>query len=71
MRVRDLVHGNFSIIQLSQSIFLINAFLSDAELEQRLDKMDDLDEFEPDEVHGLVFSEDEENMLELDDKDDW
>ena len=33
--------------------------------------MDDLDEFEPDEVHGLVFSEDEENMLELDDKDDW
>ena len=34
--------------------------------------MEELDEFEPDEVNGgLVFSEDEEDMVNPDDKDDW
>ena len=35
--------------------------------------MDELDEFEPDEVHGaLVFLEDEEeDMIDSNDKDDW
>ena len=46
---------------------------SDAGLEGKLDEMDELDEFEPDEVHGaLVFSEDEEeDMIDSNDKDDW
>jgi hypothetical protein len=55
-----------------QHIFLIIVFSSDAELEGRLDKMEGLDEFEPDELHGgLVFSEDEEDLVDPDDKDDW
>ena len=50
---------------------LINV-LQDPDLEGRLDKMEELDEFEPDEVNGgLVFSEDEEDMVNPDDKDDW
>ena len=34
--------------------------------------MEELDEFEPMELHGgLVFSEDEEDMVDPEGKDDW
>jgi hypothetical protein len=34
--------------------------------------MEELDEFEPDELHGgLVFSEDEEDNVDPDEIDDW
>jgi hypothetical protein len=34
--------------------------------------MEELDEFEPGEMQGaLVFSEDEEDMVDPEDKDDW
>lgn len=70
MKVGDSVRGSFSI-HLSQFKLFIYV-LPDAELEGRLDKMEDLDEFEPDELHGgLVFSEDEKDLLDPDDKDDW
>jgi hypothetical protein len=73
MRVGDLVRGSLYIIYLSQFqvIFLIN-ILSDAELEGRLDEMEELDEFEPDELPGgLVFSEDEEDNVDPEEIDDW
>ncbi|EDQ99277.1 uncharacterized protein LACBIDRAFT_316760 [Laccaria bicolor S238N-H82] len=43
----------------------------DTELEQRLDAMEDDNEFEPGEVHGLVFSEDEDNGANPEEKDNW
>lgn len=72
MGVRDLVRRSLSefIIHLSWFISQLND-LSDAELKGRLDKLEELDEFEPDEVHGgLVFSEDED-ILDPEEKDDW
>ena len=48
-----------------------NKFPSDADLEARLDKMEEGDEFEPDELQGLVFSEDEEDLVGHEEKDDW
>jgi hypothetical protein len=34
--------------------------------------MDELDEFEPSELQGaLVFSEDEDEMVDPDERDDW
>ena len=52
--------------------FILINVLQDPDLEGQLDKMEELDEFEPDEVNGgLVFSEDEEDMVNPDDKDDW
>ena len=71
MRVGDLVCGSLPIVHLS--VFILNVFSSDAGLEGKLDEMDELDEFEPDEVHGaLVFLEDEEeDMIDSNDKDDW
>lgn len=56
---------------------LSNKFLIlDAELEKRLDRMErDTDEFKPDELGGgsggLVFSEDEDDGLDPDERDDW
>ena len=51
----------------------VNLFLLDANLERRLDEMEELDdEFEPGELQGaLVFSEDEEDMADPEGKDDW
>ena len=57
--------------------FILINILQDPDLEGRLDKMEELDEFEPDEVNGgLVFSDDEEDMVNQDmvnpdDRDDW
>jgi hypothetical protein len=48
-----------------------NNSLLDTELEARLDKMEEGDEFEPDELQGLVFSEDEEDLVGHEEKDDW
>ena len=47
-----------------------NKFPSDANLEARLDKMEEGDEFEPDELQGLVFSEDEEDLVGHEEKDE-
>jgi hypothetical protein len=55
---------------LPQFIFLTSLLL-DAELEGKLDEMEELDEFEPGELQGaLVFSEDED-MVDPEEKDDW
>ena len=41
-------------------------------MEEWLDRMDEADEFEPDELQvGLVFSEDEEDLAGLEERDDW
>lgn len=45
--------------------------LLDAELERQLDAMEDDNEFEPGEVQGLVFSEDEDDGADPEEKDDW
>ena len=52
--------------------YFSNNFLPDTELEARLDQMEEGDEFEPDELQGgLVFSEDEEDLVNHEEKDDW
>jgi hypothetical protein len=52
--------------------YFYNNSLSDTELEARLDGIEDGDEFEPDELQGgLVFSEDEEDLVGHKEKDDW
>ena len=41
-------------------------------MEGRLDEMEEGDEFEPNELEGgLVFSEDEDGGIDLEEKDDW
>jgi hypothetical protein len=50
----------------------IETLLLDAELEGRLDEMEEGDKFEPDELQGgLIFSEDEDDGLDPEEKDDW
>ena len=73
MRVGDLVCCSlWKLYLLSIYDFILINVLQDPDLEGRLDKMDELDEFEPDEVNGgLVFSDDEEDMVNPDDRDDW
>ena len=52
--------------------YFSNNSLSDTELEARLDKMEEGDEFEPDKLQGgLVFSEDEEDLVGHEERDDW
>ena len=73
MRVGDLVCCSlWKLYLLSIYDFILINVLQDPDLEGRLDKMEELDEFEPDEVNGgLVFSDDEEDMVNRDDRDDW
>ena len=73
MRVGDLVCCSlWKLYLLSIYDFILINVLKDPDLEGRLDKMEELDEFEPDEVNGgLVFSDDEEDMVNRDDRDDW
>ena len=68
MRAGDLVGtGLFTFF-----FYFSNNFLPDTELEARLDQMEEGDEFEPDKLQGgLVFSEDEENLVNHEEKDDW
>ena len=53
--------------------YFSNNSLADTKLEARLDKtVEEEDEFEPDEFQGgLVFSEDEEDLVGHEEKDDW